>query len=74
MSLNLNVYMQTHSFFFQNWLAFETLEQPLFAEHGSSLFSRTFQNPVPGDNYAQCQVNLLTFYQAIPFVGSEVER
>ena len=43
----------------QNWLAFETLEQPLITEHGSTDFAQTSQNPSSSSNYAQCKVKCI---------------
>lgn len=54
------------TFTLQNWLAFETLELPLFSEHGSSLFSQTSQDPSSSTNYAQCQVNFSIYRKNTP--------
>ncbi|CAB4018490.1 CD209 antigen E, partial [Paramuricea clavata] len=58
-----------HQDIYVKWLAFETLEQPLFTEHGSSNFGRTSQNPLFRTNYAQCQdVSLVANYTKPPTV------
>ena len=44
-------------FFFQDWMAFEELHQPLFREHGSIYFSNG-KKPSKQFNYAFCEVCL----------------
>lgn len=51
--------------YLQNWLAFETLERPFFAEHGSTNFARSTQNPLSSSNYAQCQVKFMIFHKNV---------
>ncbi|XP_028415977.1 uncharacterized protein LOC114539542 [Dendronephthya gigantea] len=58
-----------HQDIYVNWLAFETIEQPLFTEHSSSYFAQSSQNPLSITNYAQCQdVTLSENYTQPPTV------
>jgi hypothetical protein len=43
--------------FFQNWLAFEGLEFPVFTELGTTAFDRSTSDPLESTNYAQCKVS-----------------
>ncbi|XP_028411848.1 uncharacterized protein LOC114534585, partial [Dendronephthya gigantea] len=44
-----------HQDIYVNWIAFETLERPIFTEQGSNHFVRTSKNPSSSTNYAQCK-------------------
>ena len=57
-------------FIFQKWLAFSSLQKPLFSEHSSVYFANS-QSPSAGHNRAYCKVELdlneLVQFQCITF-------